>query len=223
MARKRKLKAEDIITDHLSGMTDDELVNKYQISHALLDDVRKQLLIDGTIRVRDIVRDIRRGASDFELMTKYELSPEQLERDLGKLVHLGALRRAELYERSAFYDIPDNRAQTRRWSRTRARVSLPVYDADGQRIVGMVRDLSDLGIRVASLTPELGKEQVFLIRAEPFDYVEPFRFEASCRWVKEKKKKNDETYYLCGFEITHISEGAKTQLKKLLALLKSGA
>ncbi len=41
MSSKRTVKAEEIISDYLSGLSDVELVDKYQISHALLDEIRE--------------------------------------------------------------------------------------------------------------------------------------------------------------------------------------
>ena len=217
MSRKRTVKADDIIEDRLSGMSDVDLANKYQISYALLEEICQQLLIQGTIRVRDIVSDVRSGASDFELIAKYELSSVRLETLLSDLVRKGHLRHAELIERSPYYDDPSNRSQTRRELRTRVRIRLAVYDARGRSILGVIRDISDTGLRLATYSPDVAKSGVFLIRAEPFDQVKPFRFKAACRWVSPRE--HERTYYLAGFEITEISDEARSELRKLIDLL----
>jgi len=70
---------------------------------------------------------------------------------------------------------------------------------------------------MASYDRAVGKKKIFLIRAEPFDEVQPFTFEATCRWVRVREKER--TYYLAGFEITEISDEARSQLRKLIDLL----
>jgi len=222
MSRKRTVKADDIIQDRLSGMSDAELADKYQISQRLLDEICEQMLVHGTIRVRDIVRDVRAGTSDFELRDKYELSSVVLETLLNDLVKKGHLRHAELIERSPYYDDPLNRSQTRREFRTPVRIRLAAYDARDRTILGVIRDISDTGLRLATYSPDVAKSEVFLIRAEPFDQVQPFRFKAACRWVIPRE--HDKTYYLAGFEITEISNEAQSELRKLIDLLpKAGS
>jgi uncharacterized protein (DUF433 family) len=221
MSRKRTIKADDIIRDRLSGMSDAELTNKYQISRAVLDEICQQLLIHGTIRVRDIVSDVRAGASDFELMSKYEVSSVVLETLLGDLVKKGHLRHAELIERSPYYDDPANRVQTRKKLRTRVRIRMAVYDSRDRSILGVLRDISDTGLRLATYSQEVAKCEAFLIRAEPFDQVKPFRFKAVCRWISPRE--HEKPYYLAGFEITEISDEARSELRKLVDLLPAAS
>ena len=221
MSPRRAIKAKSILNDFLSGMTESDLMAKYRLSSDDLARVRRYVLEDRGVAVKGIVADIRDGLTDFELMAKYELMPSELQSMLGDMTALEALRRGELKERSPFYYNPANRTRSRRWSRTYVRIWLPVYDGKTLVMRGLIRDLSDNGFRVASLTEDVGEGSDFVIRAELVGDVKTFRFKAQCKWVKKKKKGAE--YYLAGFEITEITEEALRELRKLIEILKDGA
>jgi len=222
MPPRRTIKAQSIMVDFLAGMTETELMAKYSLGPEDLAKVRKYVLEDGGVRVRELLNDIRNDVSDFELMARYELLPSELQRAFEDLTSLGALRKGELKERSPFYDNPENRTRTRRWSRTYVRIWLPLYDAETLAMRGLVRDISDNGFRAASLRSDVGEGTDFAIRAELVGDVRTFSFKAACRWVREKEKRSA-LYYLAGFELTEITDEALRELRKLIEILKDGA
>ena len=118
MPTKKVIKARDLIRDIRDGMTDPGLMEKYQLSSQSLQEIRKRLPESGRLEIKAIVTDIRARSTDFELCHKYDLSLEELPGVFEKLVELGVIRTAELKERSAFYDEPQNRSVTRRFPRT---------------------------------------------------------------------------------------------------------
>ena len=130
MPTKKVIKARDLIRDIGHGMTDSELMEKYQLSSQRLQQIRQRLPESGKLEIKAIVADIRARATDFELCHKYDLSLEELPGVFERLVELGVIRAAELKERSAFYDEPENRSVTRRFQRTLLGLELPVYDPD---------------------------------------------------------------------------------------------
>jgi hypothetical protein len=214
MPTKKVIKARDLIRDIGDGMTDSELMEKYQLSSQRLQEIRKRLPESGRLEIKAIVADIRARATDFELCHKYDLSFEELPGVLEKLVELGVIRAAELQERSAFYDEPRNRSVTRRVPRTLLGLELPIYDPDDPTRKGLVRDLSERGLRVASLRPDINLAKRFVISPDWFPPIRPFDIGVECRWTNEKDLSRK--YFLAGFEITSISTLSREQLRKLL-------
>ncbi len=214
MPTKKVIKARDLIRDIGDGMTDSELMEKYQLSSQRLQQIRKRLPESGRLDIKAIVADIRARATDFELCHKYDLSFEELPGVFEKLVELGVIRAAELKERSAFYDEPQNRSVTRRFPRTLLGLELPIYDPDDPARKGLVRDLSERGLRVASLRPDINLAKRFVIRPDWFPPIRPFDIGVECRWIN--KKELSRKYFLAGFEITFISTRSREQLRKLL-------
>jgi uncharacterized protein (DUF433 family) len=214
MPTKKVIKARDLIRDIGAGMTDSELMEKYQLSSQRLQQIRERLPESGRLEIKAIVTDIRARATDFELCHKYDLSLEDLPAVFDKLVGLGVLRADELKERTAFYDEPQHRSLTRRFPRTLLGLELPIYDPDDPARKGLVRDLSERGLRVASLRPDIDLAKRFVISGDRFANVRPFDIGVECRWIN--KTEPSKKYFLAGFEITLISEHAQAELRKLL-------
>ncbi len=214
MPTKKVIRAKDLIRDIGSGMTDSELMEKYQLSSEKLQEIRKRLPESSRPEIKAIVADIRARATDFELCHKYDLSLEELPDVFEKLVDLGVIRREELKERTAFYDEPQNRLLTRRFPRKLVSVELPVYDPDDPDRKGILRDLSEKGLRVASLRPDLNLAKRFVIRPDWFPNIRPFEIGVECKWTKTKGPLRK--YFVAGFEITLISSHSQEELRKLL-------
>jgi len=214
MPTKKVIKARDLIRDIGDGMTDSELMEKYQLSSQRLQQIRNRLPESGRLEIKPVVADIRARATDFELGHKYELSLEQLPGVFDKLLELGVIREAELKERSAFYDEPQNRSVTRRFPRKRVDLELPVYDPDDPARKGLLRDVSESGLRVASLRADINLAKRFVIRPEWFLNMRPFDIGVECKWIKMKERSRK--YFVAGFEITFISSRSREELRKLL-------
>ncbi len=214
MPNKRIIKARDIIRDIGHGMTDSELMEKYRVSSQRLQEIRKRLPESGRLEIKAIVADIRARASDFELCHKYDLSFDELPGVFKKLVELGFIREAELEERSAFYDKPQNRSVTRRSPRKRIELEFPIYDPDDPGRKGLLRDLSERGLRVASLRPDINLAKRFVISPDWFPNIRPFEIEVECKWIKMKERRRK--YFVAGFEITFISKRSQQELQKFL-------
>lgn len=214
MPTKKVIKARDLIRDIGDGMTDSELMEKYHLSSQKLQQIRKRLPESGRLEIKAIVDDIRARATDFELCHKYDLSLEELSGVFEKLVGLGVIRAAELKERTAFYDEPQYRSVTRRFPRTLLALELPIYDPDDPARKGLVRDLSERGLRVASLRPDIDLARRFVIRPDWFPPIRPFDIGVECRWTN--KTEPSRKYFLAGFEITSISSRSQAELRKLL-------
>jgi len=161
------------------------------------------------IKSSKIVNDIWSGMSDLELSQKYGLSPEQLQRVYKQLIDSSLLSFPQIYEKPL----------TPRPPRTYVHGRLPIHDARDKSFLGLVRDISEKGLRIASPRADLPSATAFLFLKQPQLNPLPFRFEAACRWSKTRGSRSP--YYVCGFEITHIADHAFNQLRELLAKLKS--
>ncbi len=169
------------------------------------------------ISKKALLDDIRSGMGDFELKNKYRLSDESLERLMEELVERKAVGHWELYENSALYRKLVDRLAPR--ESQRIRVLRPIYVYHDERSQkGIVRDVSDNGIRVVGIKAAVG--QTITLRLPPEGVgktTEPIEFTAECRWSKilGKHKK----YVMCGFEITGISHEARISVEELTRLL----
>jgi hypothetical protein len=214
MSAKRTIKARDLIRDVDNGMTDSELMEKYQLSSHGLQQIRTRLLESGKLEIKAMVADIRARATDFELCHKYDLALEELPGVFERLVGLGVIRKGEIAERPAFYDEPQNRILTRRFPRRLVGLELPIYDPDDPGRKGIVRDLSERGLRVASLSPDINLAKHFVIGPDLFPNVRPIDIGVECRWMNQKAPPKK--YFLAGFEITSISSPSQLEFQKLL-------
>jgi uncharacterized protein (DUF433 family) len=77
----KKIDPKMVLADIRGGMTDSDLMKKYNLSPVGLQSLLKkmgQLGLVGIISARDFLRDIRMGMSDVDLMAKHELSAKSL-------------------------------------------------------------------------------------------------------------------------------------------------
>ncbi len=169
------------------------------------------------IKVKDIVRDIRAAMSDLQLMQKYHLSSKGLQSVFKKLIEARAVRPEELFDRSPIHaeDSVDI-AGVRESSREYIEIAIPICDATNLENLGTIRDVSEKGVGVRGVETQKAETKTLVILAERLFPVEPFKFEAICRWVKRKRA---EGIVDSGFEITRISQEALLQFWKLKRLL----
>jgi hypothetical protein len=176
-----------------------------------------------TIKARDLVADLRSGATDFELIEKYDISMHDLDQVLTRLADAGAIRKAELLERSGHYGDPDNKRRTRKHGRELLTFKLEVQDVKDPARHAIIRDISEWGLRIAGLEVSAGEERDLLILADVVSTLEPILVRAECRWNKIRGKTKK--YPVAGFEITDISDIGREMLRKLVrvvALVQEG-
>ena len=164
------------------------------------------------IQAADIIADIRAGLTDKELMTKYNLSSKGLQSALSKLIKLQVIDPDEIESRSQLYDDTVNIESMRRAVRVPAPFPIEIRDKKNLSIHGMVRDISDLGVGISGIEVKFNDKRSFVITCDEIVDVDPIEFDAVCRWAKV----GDDGTFSAGFEITHISDLARTELKKLI-------
>lgn len=174
------------------------------------------------IRAGPIIHDIRSGLTDSELAEKYNLRPSALHRLFRSLVGAGVVSHEELCQRSALYRETTEQKKRRLRPRVGLSIRLPIYDI-GSRSFGIVRDISETGLRVAGITSIEGEIKTFQIPIHMFMNADRMLFMAKCLWVTEKGTKQN--YSVAGFELMNLMDADLNGLRnfvKFLLLSKSG-
>ena len=91
---------------------------------------------------------------------------------------------------------------------------VPVYLCHGSRPIakGVIRDISSKGAKISGLEAKVGEIKTFIVPTNNFSHVEPFAFQAECRWV-------DGDGSTAGFQIIKISTRGWGELQKLIRFL----
>ncbi len=166
--------------------------------------------------------DIRSGLSEVELMAKHGLSLKGLQTLFKELVHAKIVTHQYLCERFVSYRERTDQLRQRRAPRVGLSLRLPVCDV-GSTSFGIVRDISETGLRVAGIKYQVGDVTTFQLPIDVFMNADPLLVIAKCRWVSEKG--NQRRYFVAGFELVDLSPADRKVLKEfinLLLLSKSG-
>jgi len=239
----RKLVEADLIT-HMqlyerTSLSDSQITKAFVDAEQAIQGLNQPLLdkppnavppvIDGRIvkakqqiHARTVVSEISSGLGDDGLMAKYGLSHRGLERFFRKLVDLKLITHDELYRGSSLYRKRIDRIMSRLHPRADLAIKVPIYDVSTGD-VGLLRDISERGLRVAGIPADAGDERAFQIPIDMFIRTAPLLIIAECRWVTMKGKNRK--YPVAGFELKDVSVGDGGVLKEfihLLLLSKSG-
>src|SRR5208283_2449927 len=174
--------------------------------------------INGT----DILNDLRSWMAAWELQVKYKLSAKSLQAIFNKLVERNAISHSELYEISPFYRARIDRINGREHPRADLAVHVPVYDI-GSGAAGVLRDISETGLRVAGIESSVGQAKTFQIPIDMFMQADPLLVIAECKWVEMRRGSKE--YFVAGFEIMDLSQSDSQILRnfiKFLLLSESG-
>lgn len=177
-----------------------------------------------TILVGELVNDIRGGMTDAELMRKYDLALEGLQRVFKQLLDFRAMREEEIYGRLPAYadeviiGAPEAVLENLREDpRYHVDTAICVYDARKSEVKGALRDIHLRGMGVRGFRAAVDETSTFVVAPEAPLGVEPFMFEAQCRWTGRERGGE-----LCaGFRITKISEENQEKLERLIEILSA--
>ncbi|MBI4962354.1 MAG: PilZ domain-containing protein [Desulfomonile tiedjei] len=171
------------------------------------------------IKGRDLIKDVRAGMADWELQVKYRLSPKDLRAAFNNLVAREAITHDELYQISPFYKDAADGFKERRHCRADLPVYVPVHDVDTAAI-GVLRDVSETGFRVAGLEATIGQVKTFLLPVETFISADPLVITAECKWIETKGRHK--VYTVAGFEIIDIPDKVQAILREFTELISLG-
>ncbi len=169
-----------------------------------------------SVSVKQVLADIGSGATEFDLQGKYDITPRGLEKLFKRLVAEKHIGKMPLIKRYPKYEAKLVHIRARRNPRSRLEFALPAYDLSSQTS-GLVRDVSESGLRVAGMRCKVGELKSLQIQWDRFMNVDPLLLLARCRWRKTRGKKR--RYVTGGFEIKVLPKGGKVLLKKLVDLL----
>ncbi len=160
-----------------------------------------------------VVADIRAGMTNAELMSKYRVSATMLEKIFKKLLDANTVTPRDLDGRRLSPQEGVMHGPIRQEPRCLTIMRLPITDMDNLNGDFHVKELSEKGLRIGNLSANVGERKNFLIQASEYADVQPFSFEAECRWAKNET--NGERP-VAGFEITRISDDDLRQLREFI-------
>lgn len=175
-----------------------------------------------TILVGELVNDIRAGMTDAELMRKYDLALEGLQGVFKQLLDFRAMRAEEIYGRLPAYAdeviLGTSEAvlkNLREQPRHHVDTPISVYDARKSETKGTLRDIHLKGIGIRGIEATVDEISTFVIVPDASLGVEPFMFEAQCRWTGQERGGD----VCAGFRITKITGENQEKLEKLIQIV----
>ncbi|MGB6064403.1 MAG: PilZ domain-containing protein [Desulfomonilaceae bacterium] len=165
------------------------------------------------IPARPIVADIKAGMTNAQLMERYQVSAVTLEKVFKKLKDANLMTESDLDGRLLSPPQEVVHGAVRQTPRCYTIMKLPITDMDNLNADCHVRDLTEKGLQIVNVKTKVGEKKSFLIQASEFGDIQPFSFEAQCRWTRaetETKRK------VAGFEITRISRKDLERLREFV-------
>jgi hypothetical protein len=176
--------------------------------------VRRKRKISAT----QVVKDIRSGFTQKELQEKYKIALDRVEKLFKKLVAANVVSVSELAEMYPSYKEAIAGINQSRNRRILLPFELTIYDIATSSI-GLLRDISETGIRVAGINCNVGDERTFQLPVGIFMEADPLLIVTKCKWVKVRDKAM--RYSTAGFEITDISDDDRMVLKTFVESLST--
>ncbi len=168
------------------------------------------------INGKEVVNDLRSGMADWQLQIKYKISTKSLWSIFRRLLKSNAISHSELYETSSLYRERIDHLKERKYPRADLDVYVPVYDI-GDSAIGVLRDISESGLRVAGVNASVGQAKTVQIPVDMLVKAPPLLTIAECKWVEIKGKTLE--YSIAGFEIIDLPEKDRKILNDFIKLL----
>jgi Mor family transcriptional regulator len=222
---KVKVPQREVLQDIRSGMDEDAIRKKYNLSVQGLQHLYEKLTQAGALKglkppprklnLLAVLADIRAGMSGPNLMKKYRLTQEMLRQVSKKLLDAEGNRSA-INDRYTVIAEPTELISTREFVRHELSFDIPIYEANKPEILGVVRDVSEEGMSVAGIEAQVGDTKTLVVLGDEFGDFSPFEFRGSCRWYVADP---DNGICLAGFAINEISETDSQELRKLIRVV----
>jgi hypothetical protein len=168
-----------------------------------------------TIKAKEIISDIESGMSKSELMKKYRLSARGLRSAFRQLVAADAISYLDPWEDTSVHCDESGIKSLRRFTRYYLDFELTVFDEARPKVHGIVRDITERGLGLTGIEAQINETKTLVIEGDEFTAVGPIRLKAKCRWIKRVEVSGAR---FSGFEITWVSSGDSSELKKLIQL-----
>jgi hypothetical protein len=168
------------------------------------------------INGRNIIDDLRSGMTDRELQVKHRLSTNGLCTIYEKIVDRGAISHSELSQWSPLYSLRTHYKESRSYPRADLTNKVPIYDL-GTGSIGILRDISEKGMRVAGIDASVGQARTFQIPIDIFMQADPLLIVAECKWARPKGTMKE--YGVAGFEILDLPANDRNTLQNFITFL----
>jgi hypothetical protein len=146
-------------------------------------------------------------------MKRYRISSSTLEKIFKKLQDANMITARDLDGRMLSPQEGVVHDSVRQEPRCYTIMRLPITDLDNLDADCYVKDITEKGLQIVNLSTNVGEKKNFLIPASEFADVQPFSFEAECRWARAQTDTERQT---AGFEITRISDEGLQQLREFM-------
>jgi hypothetical protein len=214
------------------GMSDSSIRDKFGPAYAGLQQLFNELADAGfmgsapqdcptpgkkRINAKEMTADVLAGATRRELMKKYTLTRTELRKALRKLVGAQSVRVSDLSpDLETLYDSAAH-GRARREDRYCIDFELPVWEEQTPDTKGQVLDITERGLGTIGIAASVEQVKTLVVFSEEFLEIDPFSFEATCRWAKTEDGTG---HHVSGFAITRIRDHDLQELRKLIELLK---
>ncbi len=159
---------------------------------------------------------LRMGMNDEHLMERYQLSSKGLKKLYQALIQSKTVGEEELYKQSALFRKQVDHLRARDARRVDLNLPLWVYEVESSR-KGLVRDISETGMRVAGIASFVGETKNFRLPVDMFIGSDQLVFSARCVWVETTGKRFE--YSIVGYRIAKIAPSDREVLRKLVGML----
>lgn len=229
----QRLRATQLLRDLASDVAPEDLRERHRLNEAdyhdlvtaclnkgLLEPIpqEKSTVAPRRIDVTAIVNDIRAGLSESEILERSRLEPRRLQSTFNRLLERRIITPDQLNGTISRSVSPQDHENIRSLERCYLDFELPVIveRENGETVRGVVRDLTHRGIGTVGIPASVGEVKTLTVDHDKFVIIQPFSFQAACRWVSDNE---DSGQMLAGFEITSIDEADMQELHKLIRLV----
>ncbi len=210
---KRRIDGREFLRDLATGMSEDLLRKKYDLSTEQLRAARKQFLEVRMRRLKEILDDIQSGMTDSQIIKKFRISPERLT-NLRKESRQHRCAEAE-GDRTTYttQNGTTERADLRRALRNFPSVVVSVSEPGVGSPVYQLNDITEAGIGISGIRTQIGDIKTIVVLGDEFGLVAPFEFQAECRWTGTQ---DPHELPCAGFRIIKISDQDNVFLRDLM-------
>lgn len=200
---KRRIDGRGFLKDLAKGMSEEALRTKYALSAEQLRTACNQFVKIRQRRLQAILDDIGVGMTDTELMEKYQLRPAGLCRVMEDLLASRGVGSQDLQISPLRANGGTKRTESRNASRNFPVVLVSACEAGQGDTAYQLNDITHEGVGISGITAHIGEIKTIVVLGDEFGLVDPFEFQAECRWTGTQEPHGDPC---AGFRITKISD-----------------
>lgn len=168
------------------------------------------------IRGSDVLHDIKIGMTETDLKVKYQLSQKGIDKVFKKLISTNFISQFQLLSQYPSYKKRIDHIKERQAPRVDLTIPLTCYEVSSGAL-GIVRDISTTGLRVAGIEANIGDAKVLQLPVDMFINADPLLLCVNCTWVETRGL--NKKYTVAGFKIADLSRDDVKVLENLIQVL----